>query len=265
MKHTVLITPGNGYRTLALNRPDRLNAINEEMLVALKAAIDDADEDEDCRALILTGSGRGFCAGQDLSDRLVTFKPGHQPDIKRALGELYNALVRRLHTLRMPVICAVNGTAAGAGANIALTCDIVLAAKSAKFLQAFARIGLLPDAGGTWILPRLVGAQRARGLALLAEAISAEQAETWGLIWKAIDDDKLMTEANALAGRLATQPTQAFAATKRALDASETNTLEQQLALERELQHALAGQPDYAEGVNAFFERRAPKFTGRKK
>ncbi len=264
MEHLILVTKGEGYRVLTLNRPDRLNAFTEAMHIALRAALDEVEADPSCRAIVLTGAGRGFCAGQDLSDRLVTFKAGEKPDINKTLGAYYNPLIRRLRALPMPVICAVNGTAAGAGANIALACDIVLAGRSAKFLQAFSRIGLLPDAGGTWILPRLAGAARARGLAILAEPITAEQAESWGLIWKVIDDDKLMAEATAMAARLAAQPTNAFATIKRVLDASETNTLDQQLELERVEQQALANAPDYAEGVSAFFEKRTPTFTGKK-
>jgi 2-(1,2-epoxy-1,2-dihydrophenyl)acetyl-CoA isomerase len=264
MEDPVLVTKGEGYRVLTLNRPARLNAFTEAMHIALKAALDEVEADPSCRAIVLTGAGRGFCAGQDLSDRLVTFKAGEKPDINTTLGAYYNPLVKRLRALPMPVITAVNGTAAGAGANIALAGDIVLAARSAKFLQAFSRIALMPDAGGTWFLPRLVGPARARGLAMLAEAISAEQAESWGLVWKVVDDDKLMSEATAMAARLATQPTNAFATIKRALDASETNTLDQQLELERVEQQALANAPDYAEGVTAFFEKRTPKFTGKK-
>ena len=264
MENPILVTRAEGYRVLTLNRPERLNAFTEAMHIALRQALDEVEADPSCRAIVLTGAGRGFCAGQDLSDRLVTFKAGEKPDINKTLGAYYNPLVKRLRALPMPVITAVNGTAAGAGANIALAGDIVLAARSAKFLQAFSRIGLMPDAGGTWFLPRLVGPARARGLAMLAEPISAEQAESWGLIWKAIDDDKLMSEATAMAARLATQPTNAFATIKRALDASETNTLEQQLELERVEQQALANAPDYAEGVTAFFDKRTPTFTGKK-
>src|SRR4051794_35850262 len=163
----------------------------------LMAALREAEADDGCRALLLTGAGRGFCAGQDLSDRV--FEPGTQPELNNALERFYNPLVRKLRDLRMPVVCAVNGVAAGAGANIALACDIVLAARSARFIQAFARLGLVPDAGGTWFLPRLVGRARARGLALLAEPLPAEKAEEWGLIWKAVDDESLMIEAAKLA------------------------------------------------------------------
>lgn len=250
-----------GYRVLTLNRPDRLNSFNEAMHAALMSALLDAESDETCRALVLTGAGRGFCAGQDLSDRV--FSPGQVPDLSTTLERLYNPLVRKLRALQMPVICAVNGVAAGAGANIALACDIVLAARSAKFIQAFAKLGLVPDSGGTWFLPRLVGPARARALALLAESVSAEQAEAWGMIWKAVEDAGLMDEAHRLAAHFAMQPTVGLGLIKQALDASEANDLDRQLDLERDLQGQAGRTPDYIEGVTAFFEKRQPKFTGR--
>lgn len=250
-----------GYRVLTLNRPDRLNSFNEAMHAALMSALLDAESDETCRALVLTGAGRGFCAGQDLSDRV--FSPGQVPDLSTTLERLYNPLVRKLRALQMPVICAVNGVAAGAGANIALACDIVLAARSAKFIQAFAKLGLVPDSGGTWFLPRLVGPARARALALLAEPVSAEQAEAWGMIWKAVEDAGLMDEAHRLAAHFAMQPTVGLGLIKQALDASEANDLDRQLDLERDLQGQAGRTPDYIEGVTAFFEKRQPKFTGR--
>ncbi|WP_373867370.1 2-(1,2-epoxy-1,2-dihydrophenyl)acetyl-CoA isomerase PaaG [Microvirga aerophila] len=250
-----------GYRVITLNRPDRLNSFNEAMHAALMTALLDAEADKDCRTLILTGAGRGFCAGQDLSDRV--FSPGEVPDLSSTLERLYNPLVRKLRDLRMPVLCAVNGVAAGAGANIAFACDIVLAARSAKFIQAFAKLGLVPDSGGTWFLPRLVGPARARALALLAEPVPAEQAETWGMIWKAVDDAVLMEEAHRLAVHFSSQPTVGLGLIKQALDASETNDLDQQLDLERDFQGQAGRTPDYMEGVTAFFEKRRPKFTGR--
>jgi 2-(1,2-epoxy-1,2-dihydrophenyl)acetyl-CoA isomerase len=250
-----------GYRVITLNRPDRLNSFNEAMHAALMSALLDAETDGNCRALILTGAGRGFCAGQDLSDRV--FSPGQVPDLSSTLERLYNPLVRKIRSLQMPVICAVNGVAAGAGANIALACDIVLAARSAKFIQAFAKLGLVPDSGGTWFLPRLVGTARARALALLAEPVPAEQAEAWGMIWKAVDDPVLMNEAHRLAAHFAVQPTVGLGLIKQALDASETNDLDQQLDLERDLQGQAGRTPDYLEGVTAFFEKRQPKFSGR--
>jgi 2-(1,2-epoxy-1,2-dihydrophenyl)acetyl-CoA isomerase len=258
----VLVERHEGWRVLTLNRPDRLNSFNEAMHERLMAALLEAEADERCRALLLTGAGRGFCAGQDLSNRV--FEPGVTPDLTRTIERWYNPLVRKLRSIRMPIVCAVNGVAAGAGANIALACDIVLAARSAKFIQAFAKIGLLPDSGGTWFLPRLVGSARARGLALLAEPLPAEKAEAWGLIWKAVDDESLMIEAEKLAAHLATQPTMGLALTKQALDASWGNTLDRQLDLERDLQGEAGRTPDYAEGVSAFFAKRAPSFTGRR-
>ena len=258
----VLVERRGGWRVLTLNRPDRLNSFNEAMHERLMAAMLEAEADEGCRALLLTGAGRGFCAGQDLSNRV--FEPGVTPDLTKTIERWYNPLVRKLRSFPMPIVCAVNGVAAGAGANIALACDIVLAARSAKFIQAFAKIGLLPDSGGTWFLPRLVGLARARGLALLAEPLPAEKAEAWGLIWKAVDDESLMIEAEKLAAHLATQPTIGLALTKQAFDASWGNTLYGQLDLERDLQGEAGRTPDYAEGVSAFFAKRAPSFTGRR-
>ena len=262
MENDLILTDRReGYRVITLNRPDRLNSFNEAMHAALMAALLEAEGDRECRALVLTGAGRGFCAGQDLSDRV--FSPGQVPDLSATLERLYNPLVRKLRDLQMPVICAVNGVAAGAGANIAFACDIVLAARSAKFIQAFAKLGLVPDSGGTWFLPRLVGTARARALALLAEPVMAEQAEAWGMIWRAVDDASLMDEAHRLAAHFSTQPTVGLGLIKRALDASETNDLDQQLDLERDFQGQAGRTPDYMEGVMAFFEKRQPKFTGR--
>src|SRR5882757_580208 len=217
----VLTVVRDGYRVLTLNRPDRLNSFSAEMHTALMAALTAAEDDKSCRALILTGAGRGFCAGQDLSDGVFT--PGETPDLSVTIQKYYNPLVRKLRNIPIPVVCAVNGMAAGAGANVAFACDIVIAARSAKFIQAFAKLGLVPDAGGTWILPRLVGTARARALALLAEPVPADQAEAWGMIWKAVDDAGLMAEAHRLATHFATQPTAGLALIKKALDASETN------------------------------------------
>jgi 2-(1,2-epoxy-1,2-dihydrophenyl)acetyl-CoA isomerase len=257
---TILVEKHTGYCAVIFNRPDRLNALTSEMGAALLASLDEAARDPDCRAILITGSGRGFCAGQDLTE--VTPTADGPPNLKPLLDG-YNAVIRKLHAIEMPVVCAVNGIAAGAGANLALACDIVLAGKSASFLQAFARIGLIPDVGGTWVLPRLAGAARARALAILAEPLSAERAADWGLIWQVVDDDKLMGEAHALAARLAKQATIGIALTKRALDAAETNTLDQQLDLERDLQDEAAHTPDYAEGVRAFLEKRSANFSGK--
>ncbi|MGE0563939.1 MAG: 2-(1,2-epoxy-1,2-dihydrophenyl)acetyl-CoA isomerase PaaG [Pseudolabrys sp.] len=258
----ILSEQRDGYRVITLHRPDKLNAFNDAMHGALRAALDEAEGDESCRALLLTGAGRAFCSGQDLADRLP--KPGETIIAGAALEAHYNPLVLRLHAMRFPVVAAVNGIAAGAGCNVALACDIVLAAKSASFVQSFARIGLIPDSGGTWILPRLVGMARARGLALLAEPLPAEKAEDWGLIWKAVEDAALMTEAEKLCAHFAKAPTHGLGLIKRALDASGTNDLPTQLALERDLQREASRAPDYAEGVRAFFEKRKPNFTGRK-
>jgi 2-(1,2-epoxy-1,2-dihydrophenyl)acetyl-CoA isomerase len=258
----ILVEQRAGYRVVTLNRPDRLNAFTEDMHLALRRALEEAEQDTACRALLITGAGRGFCAGQDLNDRLA--KPGETVVLGATLEQFYNPLVLKLRALPFPVVAAVNGVAAGAGANIALACDIVLAARSAKFVQAFAKIGLVPDSGGTWMLPRLVGPARARGLALLAEPLPADKAEDWGLIWKAVDDDVLMAEAEKLCGHFAGAPTIGLALTKQMLDAAWTNDLATQLDLERDSQRAAGATADYAEGVRAFFEKRPPVFVGRK-
>jgi len=212
--------------------------------------------------VLLTGAGRGFCAGQDLGDRVLG-EGDTPPDLGATLERWYNPLVRRIRRLDRPVVCAVNGVAAGAGANIALACDIVLAARSASFIQAFARIGLVPDSGGTWLLPRLVGEARARALALLGEKVDAETAAAWGMIWRVVDDERLLEEARALADRLAAGPTRGFALIKRALLESWTNDLDAQLDLERDLQREAGRTEDYREGVRAFVEKRPPRFRGR--
>jgi 2-(1,2-epoxy-1,2-dihydrophenyl)acetyl-CoA isomerase len=212
--------------------------------------------------LVLTGAGRAFCAGQDLSDRSVA--PGAAPvDLGASIEDNYRPLVLSIRNLPLPVVCAVNGVAAGAGANIALACDIVIATKSASFIQAFCKIGLVPDSGGTYFLPRLVGSARAMGLAFFGDRVSAEQAAEWGLIWKCVDDGEFVATTDAMAAQLADAPTAGLAAIKRALYASSGNTLEQQLDVERDAQRALGNSADYREGVAAFLEKRAPRFSGR--
>jgi 2-(1,2-epoxy-1,2-dihydrophenyl)acetyl-CoA isomerase len=258
---SVLVARSGGVLTITLNRPDKLNSFNTEMSAALKAALADAASD-DVRAVLLTGAGKGFCAGQDLGDRMVVANGG-SIDLGQTIEQNWNPVVRAIRNLQKPVVCAVNGVAAGAGANLALTGDIVLAARSAKFIQPFCRLGLVPDCGGTFHLPRLIGEARAKGLAMLGEPVTAEQAEAWGLIWKVVDDDKLMAEAGALARKLASEPTFGFALTKRALHASAGNTFSAQLDLERDLQRRAGRSEDYREGVAAFNEKRKPRFTGK--
>jgi 2-(1,2-epoxy-1,2-dihydrophenyl)acetyl-CoA isomerase len=253
-----------GVMTLTLNRPERLNALNIVLIESLNAAVKRAAADSACRALLITGAGRGFCSGADLTDRALG--PGSaRPDLGQALEKGLNPLVRALRGLPKPVVCAVNGAAAGAGANLALAADIVLAAKSAQFLQAFARIGLIPDAGGTFFLPRLVGEARARALMMLADPIGAEQAAAWGMIYRAVDDEDLMGEARIVAERLAAGPTHTFGLIKRALAASSGASLEAQLDLERDLQREAGTRDEYVEGVRAFLEKRPANFAGAQK
>ena len=261
---TVIHERRDGYHFIRLNRPDRLNSFNEEQHRALRAALDLAADDGDCGAVVLTGTGRGFCAGQDLSDRDPAML-GERPDLGTTLETFYNPLVRRLRSLEMPVICAVNGVAAGAGANIAFACDIVLAARSAKFIQAFSKIGLIPDAGGTYWLTRHLGEARAKALAMTAEPLSAEDAAQWGLIWKVVEDETLMDEAIALAERFANGPTRAYALTKQAIQQAAANSLDQQLDVERALQREAGLSDDYKEGVAAFLEKRPADFRGMRK
>jgi 2-(1,2-epoxy-1,2-dihydrophenyl)acetyl-CoA isomerase len=256
----VLVSTEGGVMTITLNRPEKLNAFVAGMHGLLREAMTQAEEDASIRALLLTGAGRGFCAGQDLSERDMN---DPKLDLGGGLEASYNPFIRRMRALPKPVIAAVNGVAAGAGANLALACDLVLAARSASFLQAFSKIALVPDCGGTYWLPRLAGLQRAMGMALLAERVSAEDAERWGLVWKVVDDAKLMDEANALARSLAAGPTHTYGMIKKALYASAGNTLSEQLDLERDFQREVGRHGDYREGVAAFLEKRKPAFTGR--
>lgn len=256
----ILFDVVDGVACLTLNRPDSLNSFTAAMHGEVAQVLEQAASDTTVRAVVITGVGRGFCAGQDLNDRNVA--PGERVDLGQSVETYYNPLIKRITSMEKPVLCAVNGVAAGAGANIALACDLVFAARSAKFVESFAMLGLIPDSGGTWHLPRLVGMARAKGMAMLMPKITAEQAKEWGLIWEVVDDEALMSTVMTLAKHLATQPTKGFAFTKQAFAASMTNSLEQQLELEKTLMRTAGFTEDYAEGVKAFLEKRTPVYKG---
>lgn len=250
-----------GVLRLTLNRPDKLNSFNEAMHAALKAAFERAHAEAEVRVVLLTGAGRAFSAGQDLGDRDPSKMSG-PPDLGQTIERFYNPLIRLIRSLEKPVVCAVNGVAAGAGANIAFACDIVFAARSARFIQAFAKIGLVPDSGGTWSLSRLLGEARAKGLTMTAQPLDAQMAQDWGLIWRAVDDADLMAEADALARQFAQGPTRSYGLTKQAIQAAATNSLDAQLDLERDFQREAGRSADYSEGVAAFLAKRQPAFRG---
>ncbi len=257
----VLFTLSGGLATITLNRPDKLNSLNAAMHARLRQLLGQVADDPTVRALLLTGNGRGFCAGQDLNERRQA-PDGAPPDLGQTIETTWNPLARALHYLEIPVICAVNGVAAGAGVNLALGCDIVIAARSASFVLTFSRIGLMPDAGGTYFLPRLAGMARAMGLALLGEKLSAVDAAAWGLIWRCVDDGDLQEAAQKIARTLATGPTRGLKHAKRALRRSLHHSFEEQLELERQLQRQCGFSRDYREGVIAFLEKRPPDFKG---
>ena len=254
---SITLAVADGIARITLNRPDRLNSFTRAMHGELREALDDLG---DARVVIITGAGRGFCAGQDLNDRAVA--PGEAVDLGESVEESWNPLIRRLAAMPQPVIARVNGVAAGAGANIALACDLVVAAKSAKFIQSFAALGLIPDSGGSWHLPRLVGQARALGLALTGEPLPAEKAAEWGLVWKCVEDDALDAEVDALAARLAALPPLGLAAIKAIIRTTGTRTLDQELDLQRDEMRRLGFTADYREGVAAFLEKRPAIFTG---
>ncbi|MBL4853572.1 MAG: 2-(1,2-epoxy-1,2-dihydrophenyl)acetyl-CoA isomerase [Robiginitomaculum sp.] len=263
---TILYEKKQGVAVVTLNRPDKLNSFTEEMHQALVLTLDIIDRDDSVRCLLLTGAGRGFCAGQDLGDRATRPKNGvsaEKTDLGATIGKYYNPLIKRLHASKIPTVCAVNGVAAGAGANIALACDIVIAADNAKFVEVFSNIGLLPDSGGTYHLPRHVGLARALGLSLLATPLKADKAKDWGLIWDVCAADDLMDEALKLADNLASKPPIGLALNRAALRASFNNTIDEQLELERLSMQKCGFTDDYAEAVSAFMEKRKPKFTGK--
>lgn len=259
MSDTILVADHGTWMEVTLNRPDRLNSFNDEMHLALRSAFE-AARDTGKRALLITGAGRGFCAGQDLGDR----DPSKgKPDLGHAVRTFYAPLVRLIRSLEFPVICAVNGVAAGAGANIALACDMVLAAESAKFIQSFSKVGLIPDTGGSWHLPRLIGEARAKGLAFTADPLTAKQAEDWGLIWKTYSDDQLMEEARSLTKRLAAGPTLGLGQSKMCIQAAAVDTLSDHLDMEAVAMKLCGESEDYAEGVTAFLQKRPPEFKGK--
>ncbi|QCJ68579.1 2-(1,2-epoxy-1,2-dihydrophenyl)acetyl-CoA isomerase [Providencia heimbachae] len=258
----ILTTIEQGVLTITLNRPDRLNSFNDEMHRQLSDAIKIAERDDTVRCLVITGAGKGFCAGQDLNDRNVSVGE-KAPDLGFSVETFYNPLIRRLTHLPKPIICAVNGVAAGAGAAIALAGDIVIAAKSASFIQSFCRLGLVPDSGGSWFLPQLAGHARAMGMALLGDKISAEQALQWGMIWQVTENEDLVETVDSLAKHLAIQPTYGLGLIKKAIYSAATNTLDEQLDLERDLQRLGGRSQDYREGVDAFLNKRTPQFKGK--
>ena len=262
MADSILVKAHENWCEITLNRPEKLNSFNDEMLISLRREIENA-RDTGARAILLTGAGRAFCAGQDLGD-IDPKNMDALPDLSKTIETFYNPLVRLIRSLEFPVICAVNGVAAGAGANIALCCDIVLAAENSKFIQPFAKIGLVPDTGGTWTLVHLIGEARAKALALTGDPVSAIQAAEWGMIWKTVAGETLMDEARALTEKLANGPTIGLGHTKQAIQAASTNTLDEQLDMEAQLQKLCGETPDYAEGVAAFMEKRPAIFTGKK-
>lgn len=256
----ILFEIQSGIARITLNRPDKLNSFNVAMHLDVRDALEKTKDDPAARVLVLTGAGRGFCAGQDLGDRAVS--PDGEVDLGESIEKYYAPLVRSLRALPMPVIGAVNGVAAGAGAQVALACDIVIAAKSASFIEPFCKLGLIPDTGGTYFLPRLVGTARAMGMSMLGEKIPAEQAAAWGLIWRAVDDAEFSKTVDAIAAQLAAGPTRGLARIKEAIYASAGNGFEEQLALERDSMRELGQSYDYREGVAAFLEKRVPEFRG---
>jgi 2-(1,2-epoxy-1,2-dihydrophenyl)acetyl-CoA isomerase len=255
----ITLAKADGLATLTLNQPDKLNAVSRKMIAEIKSAWEDIAADSAVRAVLLTGAGRGFCAGADLSDP----DRANDADSGAALEKFFNPVIRTMRALPKPIVAAVNGVAAGVGMSFALASDIAVAAKSASFLQAFARIGLLPDGGSTWLLPRLVGEQRARALTMLAPQIKAEQAKEWGLIWDVVEDADLMKTATELARRLADGPTLSLARIKEAMNRASGNDLGAQLDLERDFQRELGRSEDFREGVQAFLAKRKPNFKGR--
>ncbi len=257
---TILFDVQNSVARLTLNRPEKLNSFNVQMHEEIRHALDRLDSERG-RVLVITGAGRGFCAGQDLSDRAMT--PDQSLDLGATIQRYYAPLVRRLRSLGIPVVCGVNGVAAGAGANFAFACDIVIAAKSASFIESFSKLGLIPDTGGTFFLPRLVGTARAMGLAMLAEKISAEQAAAWGLIWQCVEDAEFAATLDKLAMHFASAPTKGLARIKQAIYSSGEHSLDEQLNVESDFMRELGYSQDYREGVAAFLEKRTPQFTGK--
>lgn len=257
---SILYEKRGAVAIITLNRPDKLNAFNTKMHEALRLTLDMIGRESDIRCLLLTGSGRGFCAGQDLGDRAVS--GDQRVDLGETVGRDYNPLIKRLHNSDIPTVCAVNGVAAGAGANIALACDIVIASKKAKFVEVFANIGLLPDSGGTYHLPRHVGLARALGMSLLGEPVRAEIAKDWGLIWETAEPDALMDKALAIAGALAAKPPLGLRQIRKAIRESFDHNLDEQTEIERQSMRELGFTDDYAEAVSAFLEKRTPKFKG---
>ncbi|MBK9637291.1 MAG: 2-(1,2-epoxy-1,2-dihydrophenyl)acetyl-CoA isomerase [Bacteroidetes bacterium] len=256
---SILVKTTHALRILTLNRPDKFNSFNREMAIRLQNELDLANIDENIRAILITGEGKAFCAGQDLSEAIDPNGPG----IAAIVAEHYNPILTKIRNIEKPIICAVNGVAAGAGANIALACDVVIAANSASFLQAFSKIGLVPDSGGTFFLPRLIGFQRASALMLLGDKVSAADALQMGMLYKVVADDQLMIEAEKIATTLSTMPTKAIGYTKRLLNASMHQQFEEQLLMEGVMQTAAGKTADYKEGVDAFLEKRKPIFKGK--
>jgi 2-(1,2-epoxy-1,2-dihydrophenyl)acetyl-CoA isomerase len=258
---SLLVERGDGVVTLTLHRPEVLNSFTREMARALQSALADAASDHTVRAVVLTGAGRGFCAGQDLAEALPQ-GGGPMPDIGEIVQASYNPIIRAIRTIEKPVLCAVNGIAAGAGANLAFACDLTIAADDATFVESFAKLGLIPDTSGTFFVPRLVGMQRATGMFFLAEKMPALKAKEWGLIWDVAPKAELMERVMTMARQLATQATRGFGLTKRALNASFANSLDAQLEVEAQAMHEAGRTADYEDGVRAFLEKRAPVYRG---